>query len=91
MVTIRSILCPVDFSTFSRHALQHGAQLARWFQATLNVLYVYAPPGAPPPVLFGGLPGPMAIEPFPALTVSPERLHEDMTAAADDSSPQALT
>ena len=80
MVTIRSILCPVDFSTFSRHALQHGAQLARWFQAALNVLYVYAPPGAPPPVLFGGLPGPVAAEPFPALTVSPERLHEDMTA-----------
>lgn len=78
MVTIRSILCPVDFSTFSRHALQHGVQLARWFQATLNVLYVYPSPGAPPPVLFGGLPGPMPIEPFPALTVSPERLHEDM-------------
>ena len=80
MVTIRSILCPVDFSAFSRHALQHGVQLARWFQATLNVLYVYPSPGAPPPVLFGGLPGPMPIEPFPALTVSPERLHEDMTA-----------
>lgn len=80
MVAIRSILCPVDFSSFSRHALQHGAQLARWFQATLNVLYVYAPPAPPPPVLFGGLPGPVAMEPLPALTVSPERLHADMEA-----------
>lgn len=80
MVAIRSILCPVDFSSFSRHALQHGAQLARWFQATLNVLYVYPPPAPPPPVLFGGLPGPVAMEPLPALTVSPERLHADMEA-----------
>jgi len=80
MITITNILCPVDFSAFSRHALQHGVQLARWFQATLTVLYVYAPPSAPPPVLFSGLPGPVGMEPVPELTVSPERLHEEMTA-----------
>ena len=80
MVTIRSILCPVDFSSHSRHALQHGAQLARWFQATLNVLYVYAPPGQPPPVVFGGLPGPVSMEPLPAITVSPDRFHDEITA-----------
>jgi nucleotide-binding universal stress UspA family protein len=80
MVAISNILCPVDFSPFSRNALQHGAQLAGWFQATLSVVYVYPPPAAPPPVLFGGLPGPVDIEPLPALTVSPERLHDDMTA-----------
>jgi nucleotide-binding universal stress UspA family protein len=79
MITIENILCPVDFSEFSRHSLQHGVQLARWFSATLNVLYVYAPPAAPPPVLFGGLPGPVAIEPLPELTVSPERFHEEIT------------
>jgi nucleotide-binding universal stress UspA family protein len=38
------------------------------------------PPAAPPPVLFGGLPGPIPSEPYPTLTVSPERLHEDVTA-----------
>jgi nucleotide-binding universal stress UspA family protein len=32
-------------------------------------------------VLFGGLPGPLLSEPYPALTVSPERTHDDMLAA----------
>lgn len=82
MITLGNILCPVDFSAFSRHALQHGAQLARWFNATLTVLYVYPPPAAPPPVLFGGLPGPLPIEPYPALTVSPEQTHDEVLAAA---------
>ena len=80
MISIGNILCPVDFSAFSQHALQHGMQLARWFNATLTVLYVYPPPAAPPPVLFGGLPGPLPGEPYPALTVSPEQAHEDITA-----------
>jgi nucleotide-binding universal stress UspA family protein len=80
MMTIKHILCPVDFSAFSHHALQHALQLARWFESTLTVLHVYPPPAAPPPVLFGGLPGPLPSEPYPALTVSPERLHEDMIA-----------
>jgi nucleotide-binding universal stress UspA family protein len=81
MITVGNILCPVDFSAFSRHALQHGARLARWFNATLTVLYVYPPPAAPPPVLFGGLPGPLPIEPYPPLTVSPEQTHEEILAA----------
>ena len=78
MITIGNILCPVDFSAFSRRALQHGVQLARWFNATLTVLYVYPPPAAPPPLLFGGLPGPIPSEPYPAPTVSPEQTHEDV-------------
>jgi nucleotide-binding universal stress UspA family protein len=81
MITIGNILCPVDFSAFSRHALQHGVQLARWFNATVTMLYVYPPPAAPPPVLFGGLPGPLPMEPYPALTVSPEQTHDDVLAA----------
>ena len=81
MITIGNILCPVDFSVFSRHALQHGVRLARWFNSTLTVIYVYPPPAAPPSVLFGGLPGPLPSEPYPALTVSPERTHDDILAA----------
>ena len=80
MITINQILSPVDFSAFSQHALQHAVQLARWFDATLTVLYVYPPPAAPPPVVFGGLPGPLPLEPYPALTVSPELVHEDVMA-----------
>ena len=80
MITIKHILCPVDFSACSHHALQHALQLAHWFESTLTVLYVYPPPAAPPPMLFGGLPGPLPSEPYPALTVSPERMREDMIA-----------
>jgi nucleotide-binding universal stress UspA family protein len=80
MIDIKHVLCPVDFSAFSRHALEHAVQLARWFKSTLTVLYVYPHPAAPPPGLFGGLPGPLPIEPFPPLTVSPERTREEMTA-----------
>jgi nucleotide-binding universal stress UspA family protein len=80
MIDITHVLCPVDFSAFSRHALEHAIQLARWFKSTLTVLCVYPPPAAPPPVLFGGLPGPLPIEPFPGLTVSPERTRDEVTA-----------
>jgi nucleotide-binding universal stress UspA family protein len=80
MITINRILCPVDFSAFSQHALQHGVRLARWFDSTLTVLYVYPPPAAPPSVVFGGLPGPLPLEPYAALTVSPELVHDDAVA-----------
>jgi len=80
MIAIKTILCPVDFSAFSRHALAHAAQLAKWFNASLIVFYVYPPPVAPPPILFSGLPGPMPIEPFPPLTTSPEQTQADVIA-----------
>jgi nucleotide-binding universal stress UspA family protein len=41
MVEIRSILCPVDFSDFSRRALDHAVTVARWYGARLTVLYVH--------------------------------------------------
>jgi nucleotide-binding universal stress UspA family protein len=80
MVNVKHILSPVDFSAFSHHALQHALQLARWFESTLTVLYVYPPPFAPPPVMFGGLPGPLPHEPYPAVSVSPELVHQDVLA-----------
>jgi nucleotide-binding universal stress UspA family protein len=80
MISIKNILCPVDFTAFSRHALQHALQLAKWFESTVTVLYVYPPSTAPPAVLFGGLPGPLPIEPYPALTVSPEHVQQEVTA-----------
>jgi nucleotide-binding universal stress UspA family protein len=81
MTDIKSILCPIDFSDFSRHALSHAIQLARWFTSTVTVLYVYPPPGAPPPVVFGGLPGPLP--PFPPLTVSPGATVQELRAEVD--------
>lgn len=38
---IGSILCPTDFSEFSRRALVHAVTLARWYGAELTVVHVY--------------------------------------------------
>jgi nucleotide-binding universal stress UspA family protein len=40
MIEIRRILCPIDFSEFSRHALDHAVAVARRFDATITVLNV---------------------------------------------------
>lgn len=42
MIQITQILCPVDFSDISQHALDHAAAIARWYDARLTVLYVFA-------------------------------------------------
>ena len=41
MKRIRRILCPIDFSETSRHALDHAAAIARRYKALLSVLYVF--------------------------------------------------
>lgn len=40
-VSIERILCPIDFSDTSQHALTHAAALARWYEARLTLLYVF--------------------------------------------------
>jgi nucleotide-binding universal stress UspA family protein len=44
MVKIGRILCPVDFSDFSRRALDYAVALARWYGARLTVLHVHHAP-----------------------------------------------
>ncbi len=41
MLQVTHVLCPVDLSDASRHALEHAGALARWHEARLTVLYVY--------------------------------------------------
>ena len=41
MIRIGRILCPVDLSETSQHALDHAAAIASWYEATLTVLYVF--------------------------------------------------
>lgn len=53
MPEIKHILCPVDFSDASRHALDHAIVIARWYGSQITALYV----GNPmillsPPMLF---------------------------------------
>ena len=40
MIRLRRVVCPVDFSEFSRRALEHASVLARWYEAELVALYV---------------------------------------------------
>lgn len=42
MIAIRRILCPVDFSRFSQHALDQAVALAREFGAEICALHVFA-------------------------------------------------
>jgi len=55
VVNISRILCPVDLSIVSRHALDHACALAKWYEAHLTVLYVCpAPPVPVPPTDLAG-------------------------------------
>jgi nucleotide-binding universal stress UspA family protein len=58
MIEIRRILCPIDFSDYSRRAFDHAIAVARWYDATVTVLHVFTPP---PPAVYGL--GPIAVEP----------------------------
>jgi nucleotide-binding universal stress UspA family protein len=40
MAEITQILCPVDLSDTSRHALEHAFAFARWYRARVTVLHV---------------------------------------------------
>jgi nucleotide-binding universal stress UspA family protein len=42
VIQISHVLCPIDFSEFSRHALHHAIAAARWYESKVTVLYVYA-------------------------------------------------
>jgi nucleotide-binding universal stress UspA family protein len=43
MIEIRRILCPVDFSDFSRRALDHAVAIAKWYEARITLFHVCAP------------------------------------------------
>lgn len=63
MMDIREILCPIDYSDASRHALEHALAVAKWFGARITALHVVHSPLFPPStVLFAGLPDPSSSE-----------------------------
>ena len=81
MIDVKAILCPVDFSDVSRHALAHAVQLARWFQSELTVLHVYLMPAPASTVWFAGVPDPnRAVDIHEAITVAPEYAHREVQA-----------
>lgn len=54
MIQIKRILCPVDFSDFSRHALDEAIAIAHLYDACVTALHVF--PVAIPADPFAGLP-----------------------------------
>ena len=68
MITPTRILCPVDFSEFSRHALDCAVGLSHWYGAGLTVLHVVPPIAAPVPPTGEGL--------YPPLILSPADLQQ---------------
>jgi nucleotide-binding universal stress UspA family protein len=41
VIQIARILCPIDFSEFSQHALHHAMAVAKWYESELTVLYIF--------------------------------------------------
>ena len=40
MIQIRRVLCPVDFSEFSRRAVEHAVAIATWYESAVTLLHV---------------------------------------------------
>ena len=84
MIPITHILCAVDFSDTSHHALRHAAALAAWFRARLTVLHVASSPSDT--FLPAAAPGDWA----PALSLTPpldqvrEELAREVTRVGAD-------
>jgi len=57
MNTLRRILVPVDYSACSRAALEHAAMLAKSFNATIDLLYVWEAPAFVAPEAMVGAAG----------------------------------
>jgi len=56
MAQVTRVLCPVDFSDASRHALDHAVMIAGWFRSPLTVMHVRHPMFiAEPPILFADM------------------------------------
>jgi len=78
MVEIRHVLCPVDFSDFSRRTLDHAIAVAKWYGSRLTVMYVYQVPMAGLTLASGLAPAPVE-----GLVLSPgdrEQLRQQLKA-----------
>jgi nucleotide-binding universal stress UspA family protein len=81
MLDIQRILCPVDFSDASKHALDHAVVVAGWYSASITVLHVYTPMYLP-------VPGPAMTAVTAAAVINPsdidrlrDQVHAFFTAA----------
>jgi nucleotide-binding universal stress UspA family protein len=75
MIEVRRILCPVDFSDYSRRALDHAIAIARWYESTVTALHVFSPALVAP---YG--PGPVVFEPIVLIPADRDQLLADTKA-----------
>jgi nucleotide-binding universal stress UspA family protein len=78
MIEIRRMLCPVDFSECSKHALHHAAAIARWYESTITLLYVH--PIVP---MAAAAPGAPAFPPFVVTAAEREKLLASMKSLGE--------
>jgi nucleotide-binding universal stress UspA family protein len=76
MPTFKNILCPVDFSASSRHALAVATELAKTSDATLTIVHVWQPP------LYGTVDAPVSGEIVQSIIDDAERALADWEASA---------
>ena len=86
MIEIRRILCPIDFSDYSRRALDHAIAIARWYESTVTVLHVFSTA----PVAAVG-PGPVVLEPILLTAGDRDQLLADTKAFAQTESAPGIT
>jgi len=75
MIGFRRILCPVDFSEFSRHALTHAVAMAQRYEGRVTLLYVA-------PLLPSVSTFPPSVDPVTMDPASPQGLCEELRAFA---------
>jgi nucleotide-binding universal stress UspA family protein len=84
MIEIRRILCPIDFSDHSRHALDCAVALARWYGSDITVLHAYTrwPPedALPPSRMEGAL-----YAPSPEVVIDRDGLRRRMQSFVEES------
>jgi nucleotide-binding universal stress UspA family protein len=86
MIEIRRILCPIDFSDYSRHALDHAVAIARWYGATVTVLHVFS---SAPVAAYGT--GPVIFEPIVLKPAERDQLLANTRAFIDAESARGIT
>jgi nucleotide-binding universal stress UspA family protein len=86
MIEIRRILCPIDFSDYSRRTLDHAIAIARWYESTVTVLHVFSTA----PVAAVG-PGPVVLEPIVLTAVDRDQLLADTKAFAEAEGAPGIT
>jgi nucleotide-binding universal stress UspA family protein len=83
---IARILCPIDFSDFSRRAFDYAATLARWYGASITTLHV-----RPPAVSIAAPLTPLApVEPVPLPPVDLEPIRRQLAAFVSSGAPPAI-